>query len=277
MGSRRRPQARTGNAAPGYLKAVTLVRDRVPSFERYPFSVPAIRALETLDLHPKVTFFIGDNGTGKSTLLEAVAVKAGFNAEGGSKNFRFETRRSESELHQAVRLVRGARREKDGWFLRAESMYTVGTEAERLGLTYARSLNEQSHGESFMALATNRFGGNGLYLLDEPEAALSPLRQLALLKLIADHVIHRGSQFLIATHSPILLAYPDARIYQFTPNGIAPVAYEDTEQFQITRDFLVNREAYLHPLLADESPAVRAPAETVESPLRPSARLPDDR
>jgi predicted ATPase len=122
---------------PGFLKAVTLVRDRVPSFERYPFSVPAIRAMETLDLHPKVTFFIGDNGTGKSTLLEAVAVKAGFNAEGGSKNFCFETRRSESELHQAVRLVRGARREKDGWFLRAESMYTVGTEAERLGLSYA--------------------------------------------------------------------------------------------------------------------------------------------
>jgi predicted ATPase len=245
-----------------YVQAVHLVRERVPSYDRYPFAIPAIRSLEELDLHPQVTFFIGENGSGKSTLVEAIAVAAGFNAEGGTKNFRFTTRRSESELHDALRLVRGLRRERDGFFLRAESLYNVATEIERLDEepsfsapllpSYGGiSLHEQSHGESFLALVTNRFGGEGLYVLDEPEAALSPSRQLALLKAIDVLVRQRRSQFVIATHSPILMAYPHATIYHLSERGIAPIAYEDTEHYQVTRDFLTNRALYLHHLLDD--------------------------
>ena len=244
--------------AGGFVRSISLLRDRVPSFEAYPFAIPAIRALRTLDLHPKVTFFVGENGVGKSTLIEAIAVAAGFNAEGGSKNFRFATRRSESDLHEALRLVRGARRQKDGFFLRAESLFNVATQIEQLsdggnsgpgsGVMQGYggvSLHEQSHGESFLALALHRFRGQGLYVLDEPEAALSPGRQLALLALIDQHVQERGSQFIIATHSPILMAYPDAIIYQLAADsGIAAIAYEDTEHFQVTRDFLLDRQSF---------------------------------
>src|SRR4051794_26740498 len=171
--------------AAAYLRAVRLVRDSVPDFNVYPFSIPSIRSLEQLDLDAKVTFLIGENGAGKSTLIEAIAVLAGFNAEGGSKNFQFGTRRSESCLHQFMRPVRGHRRPRDGFFLRAESYFNVATEIERLDAEPSRgpriinnyggvSLHEQSHGESFLALAKHRFGGHGLYILDEPEAALSP-------------------------------------------------------------------------------------------------------
>src|SRR5205085_2393360 len=148
--------------------------------------------------------------TGKSTLIEAIAVAAGFNAEGGTKNFRFSTRSSESDLNEALVLARGVKRERDGFFLRAESLFNVATEIESLGvLGYygGRSLHEQSHGESFLALVGNRFGGAGLYILDEPEAALSPSRQLALLKIVDHLVQNMRSQFIIATHSPILMAY----------------------------------------------------------------------
>lgn len=246
--------------AGGFLRAVTLQREKVDSFEHYPFSIPAVRNLWTLELHPKVTFIIGENGTGKSTLIEAIAVAAGFNAEGGSKNFNFSTRSSESELHQVLRLIRGVRREKDGFFLRAESLFNVATQIEalddpgrRLLRSYGdRSLHEQSHGESFMALALNRFRGDGLYILDEPEAALSPSRLLALLKVIDLHVRHRHSQFIIATHSPILMAYPDCIIYNLADEGIAPIAYEETKHFQVTSEFLANRESYLRYLFSDE-------------------------
>lgn len=236
-----------------YAGRVTLRRDRVPSFDRYPFSLPALRSFEHVELHPKITFLIGENGSGKSTLLEAIAIALGFNAEGGSKNFNFGTRRSHSELHEYLRIAKGFRQPKDGFFLRAESFFNVATEIENIGDgligSYGgRSLHEQSHGESFLALMTHRFGGQGLYLLDEPEAALSPQRQLAVLSRVHDLVLD-DSQFVIATHSPILMAYPDACIYRCGPEGIAQVAYEDTEHFLVTRDFLANPERMLRVLL----------------------------
>lgn len=242
-----------------YVRSVELLRDRVDSFERYPFNLPSVLALDRLALHPKVTFLIGENGSGKSTLLEAIAVSLGFNAEGGGKNFSFGTRRSHSELHEYLRIAKGVKRPRDGYFLRAESFFNVATEIEALDSepsfsppvinSYGgRSLHEQSHGESFMALMTKRFGGQGVYLLDEPEAALSPYRQLAVLSRIHDLVLDK-SQFIIATHSPILMAYPDACIYEFSKGGIKEVAYRDTEHFQITHDFLIDPERMLRVLM----------------------------
>jgi predicted ATPase len=209
-----------------------------------------------------MTILVGENGSGKSTLLEAIAVSLGFNPEGGTKNFAFGTRASHSELHECLRVAKGIRRPRNGFFLRAESFFNVATEIERLDEepsfgppvinSYGgRSLHEQSHGESFLALLTNRFGGQGLYLLDEPEAALSPQRQLAALSRIHDLILD-GSQFMIATHSPILMAYPDARIYQLASDGIAPIAYEDTEHFQVTRDFLADPSRMLRVLFERE-------------------------
>ncbi|MFN7131554.1 MAG: AAA family ATPase [Myxococcales bacterium] len=236
----------------GFLRSVVLRRETVEDFNRYPFAVPAIRTLESLPLHPKVTFLVGENGSGKSTLIEALAVAAGFNAEGGSHNFRFATRSSESELHRHLRLVRGIRRPKSAYFLRAESFYNVATQIEALGVTDGyggRSLHEQSHGESFLALVNHRFRGPGLFILDEPEAALSPKRQLSLLKRIHDLVEER-SQFVVATHSPILMSYPDALLYALGPDGIQQTRYEETEHFWLTRDFLGNRERFFQHLFA---------------------------
>jgi predicted ATPase len=238
-----------------YVIDVSLRLDKVPSFERYPFCLDAVRTLTRLSFHPKVTYIIGENGSGKSTLLEAIAVNLGFNAEGGTKNFRFGTRMSHSDLHEYVRVAKGVRRPRDGFFLRAESFFNVATEIEKLDSEPApgppiidsyggRSLHEQSHGESFLALMTERFGGKGIYILDEPEAALSPQRQLAVLSRMHD-LIRKDSQFIIATHSPILLAYPHSAIYLCSSEGISPVDYENTEHYQVTRDFLLNREKML--------------------------------
>ncbi len=242
-----------------FIRRVTLKRETVETFDRYPFSLPAIRSLEHIDLHPGVTFFVGENGSGKSTLLEAVAVSLGFNAEGGSRNFRFSTRSSHSPLHEHLRITRGSERPRDGFFLRAESFYNVATEIEKLDAgpggsapladAYGgRSLHEQSHGESFLNLVMHRFRGRGVYILDEPESALSPQRQLAVLSRIHD-LVGEGSQFLIATHSPILMAYPNASIYQCSADGISRIAYEETEHFQVTRDFLSNPARMLQILL----------------------------
>lgn len=242
-----------------FVSRVSLLREKIESFDRYPFCLPAIRSFDRIDLHPKVTFFVGENGSGKSTLLEAIAVSLGFNAEGGSKNFHFSTRRSHSELHEYLRIAKGIKRPRDGFFLRAESFFNVATEIENLDAEPAfgppaidsyggRSLHEQSHGESFMALMTERFGGQGIYILDEPEAALSPQRQLAVLSRMHELVLNQ-SQFIIATHSPILMAYPDACIYQCSSEGVTQVAYEDTEHFQVTRDFLADPKRMLRILL----------------------------
>ena len=230
---------------------VTLLRDKVESFDVYPFSLPVVRTLDFIDLHPKVTFLVGENGSGKSTLLEAIAIALEFNPEGGSRNFNFDTRQSHSELHDYLRIAKGYRRHRDGFFLRAESWFNVATEIDNLGVAEfygGRSLHEQSHGESFMALLKNRFKPDGLYLLDEPEAALSPARQIEALSRFHELVL-QGSQFVIATHSPILMSYPDALILHCGPTGLQTIRYEDTEHFRITRDFLLHRDQMLDILM----------------------------
>jgi predicted ATPase len=200
-----------------------------------------------------VTLFAGENGSGKSTLVEAIAVAAGFNAEGGSRNVTVSTRASHSDLHKHLRLVRGTRRPRSGYFLRAESFFNVATYIEQLGdpgiaAAYGdRPLHERSHGESFIALVQHRFGPNGLYILDEPEAALSLRGNLALMRRMHD-LVAEGSQFIVSTHSPILLGYPDAKIYVLSGDGIAQVPYEQTEVVELTRAFLAGREQFLRHL-----------------------------
>lgn len=236
----------------GYVIDVSLRHDKEVNENQYPFTIPAIKNLDRIDFHPKITFLIGENGSGKSTLLEAVAISLGLNPEGGSKNFRFGTRESHSQLHQFIRVAKGIKKPRDMFFLRAESYFNVGTEIEKLdedptagppvsGAYGGRSLHEQSHGESFLALLTKRFFGKGLYLLDEPEAALSPTRQLAALRRIHD-LIEDSSQFVICTHSPILMAYPGAWIYHLSENGIQRVNYKDTEHYAVTMEFLSHPE-----------------------------------
>ena len=251
---------------PPFLHGFHLDRDGVPSFDEYPFSIPAIKAMDHVKLHPAVTFFIGENGSGKSTLIEALAVANRFNPEGGSLNFAFETRESHSSLSKYIELDKSLRRVREGYFLRAESFFNVATEIERLdregdlagaggrliNAYGGQSLHEQSHGESFFALLTNRLYGDGLYIFDEPEAALSPMRQMSMLVLMKG-LVENGAQFIIATHSPILLAYPDAIIYQMTADGMQKVPYTETEHYRVTRDFL-NRPDKMLGLLFDELP-----------------------
>jgi len=228
----------------------------------YPFNLGAVQSWERLELHQNVTFFVGENGSGKSTLIEAIAIAAGFNPEGGSKNFNFSTEDSHSTLSNHIRLSRAPKRNKDGYFLRAESYFNVASHINALDRepyggapvidSYGGvSLHEQSHGESFMSLLLHRFGGDGLYILDEPEAALSPQRQLSFLSRMHE-LIKQGSQFIIATHSPILMAYPDAWIYELQENGPLRTEWENTEHVDITRQFLKHPDNFLRILLEDE-------------------------
>ena len=221
----------------------------------YPFSIPAVREMGGIEFHPNVTFFVGENGSGKSTVMEGLAVALGFGPEGGTKNVQFRTADSVSPLHDSLRLARGVPAPRDGYFLRAESFFNVASYMDEIGYldSYGgRSLHTQSHGESFMAVLLNKLRGNGIYLLDEPEAALSPNRQLAALSAIHQLVEHH-SQFIIATHSPILLSYPHAKIVQFDGTGVTEIAFEDTEHFAVTRDFLNNYPRRLEQLLQDDA------------------------
>lgn len=219
--------------------------------DSYLRAIPAISSTERVDFTHSVTFFVGENGSGKSTLLEAIAIAYGFNPEGGTRNYSFSTHDSHSELCQALRLTRGIRKAGYGYFLRAESFYNVATKEEE----YSRGpggrpqhYHEKSHGESFLALAQNSFRANGFYLLDEPEAALSPQRQLTLLAEI-HRCVKEGAQFIIATHSPILLGLPGAGILSFDDGMIHPCTYEETDSYQVTSMFINNRDQILHRLL----------------------------
>ncbi|MBC7805982.1 MAG: AAA family ATPase [Akkermansiaceae bacterium] len=239
---------------PPFLRAVSLDRDKVESFVTHPFSLPASQYLasDSISFHPQVTFFVGENGTGKSTLLEAIAVAWGFPGEGGSKNVRVRTHEIATPLAGALRLEKGAMRADDGFFLRAESFFNYASEIDREAhdTRYygGRSLHEQSHGEAFFNLFMHRFFGGGLYLLDEPEAALSPMRQMAMLSRLKQ-LNDSGSQFIIATHSPILMAYPHAKIIQFTEDEVREVAWQETEHYFVTREFLNAPERMLRALL----------------------------
>jgi predicted ATPase len=241
-----------------YIRSIELQRDLILSYDEYPFNLPAIRNLNTLLFHPQVTFLVGENGSGKSTILEAIAVAYGFNAEGGTINFNFSSRASHSDLNNYLRLYKGVKRPQDGFFLRAESFYNLATNIDELDASPSfgppvinsyggRSLHEQSHGESFLAVFQNRFRGNGLYILDEPEAALSPSRQMSMIARMHD-LIKLGSQFIIATHSPIIMAYPNALIYQIQ-DGYEVVKYEDTEHYQVMKTFINNRQKMLRILM----------------------------
>lgn len=216
-------------------------------------------------LNSEITFFVGENGAGKSTFLEAIALAAGFNAEGGSRNFSYSTRDTHSELYRHITLSRGYVRPKDGFFLRAESLYNSATYIDELDEipcgapfvsgSYGGSLHKESHGESFLAIVENRFFGNGLYILDEPESALSPTRLLTLMGFIGK-LKKANSQFIIATHSPILMAMPDAEILSFSDFGIRPIGYTQTEHYQITKKFLDSPQKTLDMIFGEDKPEI---------------------
>ena len=230
-----------------YLSSIEKMPNMSPDEQRFPFCLPVIKNLDKLEFTRPVTFLAGDNGTGKSTIIEAIATASGFNPEGGSKNFHFSTRDTHSDLFEYIRLVRGAKKPKDGFFLRAESFYNLATNIDELDVNDSyggRSLHGQSHGESFLNLLTNRLFGNGLYIFDEPEAALSIPNALLMLK-VMDNLVQKNSQFIIATHSPILLAYPNATIYEIANDEIRQVAYTDTTNYSLTKYFIGNYEKML--------------------------------
>ncbi|WP_181304746.1 AAA family ATPase [Rufibacter sp. XAAS-G3-1] len=241
-----------------YLQELRFRQDSETNPNKYPFDLPAFNNFDGIRFGDEVTYLVGENGMGKSTVLEAIALSCGFNPEGGTKNFSFSTRASHSDLYKYIHLSKGYKQPKDGFFLRSESFYNLATQIEELDKggggkpiidSYGgRSLHEQSHGESFWALFMNRFSGNGIYILDEPEAALSPTRQMAMLVRMKE-LISNKSQFIIATHSPIVLAYPGAVIYELSSSGFKEVAYKETELYSVTKEFINNTDNMLNILL----------------------------
>jgi predicted ATPase len=241
-----------------YLKRIDLKQENIHSYDRFPLDLPVIRNFRQIAFHPNVTYIIGENGMGKSTLLEAIAIALGFNPEGGTLNFNFTSYDSHSNLHEYIRLAKGAYRPKDSFFFRAESYYNLATNIEELDREGfggkivdsfgGTSLHELSHGESFFATFIHRFGENGLYILDEPEAALSPLRQMSMLARIHE-LASAGSQFIVSTHSPIIMAYPNAKIIQLTEEGMQETSLEETGHYKIMKQFFEDRDRLLHHLL----------------------------
>lgn len=245
-----------------YLKEIYKIKTEDFEENSYLRNIPSLKNFQGLKIEKPVTFFVGENGSGKSTLLEAIAIALGLNPEGGSKNFNFSTKETHSELGKLLEIARGPMREEDGFFLRAESFYNVATEVEQLAASAVsgftsfydsyggKSLHDQSHGESFRSLIINRFRPRGLYLLDEPEAALSPTSQMSLLCVI-DELVKKDSQFIIASHSPIILAYPDAEILEFSERGLEKITYKETDSYSVTKAFLDDPERMMN-LLFDE-------------------------
>jgi predicted ATPase len=233
-----------------FFSRVRLRRDELPD-RAYPMTIPAVAAIESIRFHPAVTIFAGENGSGKSTLIEAFALAAGFNAEGGRKSFRTVTDSTDLRLGDAIALARGGDREQDGYFLRAESAYVLANYLNENGIpSFGGDLHARSHGEAFMQIFYARFGGarNALFILDEIESALSPQRQLEFLRLMHEHV-ERGSMFLVSTHSPILMSYPQSRLYWLDGNGIAERDWRETDHYRVYHSFLNRPEVALKTLL----------------------------
>jgi predicted ATPase len=237
------------------LKRITLLRERVEDWKKYPFCVPVIRNFETLSFRSRIAFFAGENGTGKSTLLEAIASHYGFGPEGGNRNIGVDTTNSNHSIDPLVRTLRLSfdKKKGQGFFLRAESFFNAASYVDGLGLAEfygGRSLHERSHGESFFTLLQEKFRRNGLFLMDEPESALSPQRQLAFLVLIDDTLRkYKDAQFIISSQSPILMGFPEAQIVSFDRDKLQEVSYECLPAVQIARRFLNGRDEFLHKLL----------------------------
>ena len=238
-----------------YIKKITLERDKIESFDKYPFNIDIVKNFEELEFDTPVTFFVGENGIGKSTFIEALAVALNLPAEGGTENFRYNTKNTTSNLSDYLRVGK-YNKPRTKFFLRAESFYNFSSEVQRLVeedgyaalySSYGGNLHECSHGESFLKLVENRFSENGLYILDEPEAALSPQRQMSLLYLI-DKLAKEGSQFIIATHSPILISYREGKILDLNDN-FKEVRYKDTDIYNLYKIYLDDPDGMQHRLL----------------------------
>jgi len=232
------------------IRSLSIDWDKI-SGDSYLRQIPSIKDLDFLEFNCPVTFFVGENGSGKSTLLEGIAVAYGFNPEGGTRNYSFSTYNSHSELHQAIRLAKGLGRSGWGYFYRAESFYNVATAEDEYSHGSGGKplhLHQKSHGESFVTMALANFNGSGLYILDEPEAALSPQRQLSLMYQISE-CAKQGAQFIIATHSPILLGLPGAEILTFDDGKVHPCSYEETDSYKVTEMFINDRGRLLNELL----------------------------
>ncbi len=230
------------------ISEIILNRDMIDNYDNYPFSIPAVKNFNKLKLTSPVTFFIGENGIGKSTFIEAIAINLGLPKEGGTQNFIYETKDTTSSLSEYLKIIT-KNKPKTKFFLRAESFYNFSTEVERLVKedkfhslfkSYGGNLHECSHGEAFLKLVQNRFTENGIYILDEPEAALSIQRQLSLLCLI-DELVKKGSQFIISTHSPILISYRNSKILDLNDN-FKEVSYKDTEIYKLYKMYLDNSD-----------------------------------
>lgn len=243
-----------------YIKRIEIAKDLEKNVEKYVSKINTIKLLKNINFTKPITFFVGENGTGKSTFLEAIAIALGFNAEGGSKNFKFSTYKSYSSLYKNLKIVKTPYHPRDGYFLRSESFYNVATSIEEMDsiicdappvkLAYGgKCLHNLSHGESVLTLVLERFTGNGLYILDEPETALSPTNQLSMLAKINNLATRKNSQFIIVTHSPILMACPDSEVFLFDKYGVHNINYFETEHYNLTKHFLNSPENILSEII----------------------------